>query len=32
MTIAGGLLWGAAILFIGLIHLAQPTYGVNFLD
>jgi hypothetical protein len=32
MAIAGGLLWGGAILFVGLIHLAQPAYGVNFLD
>ena len=32
MVIAGGVLWGGAILFVGLIHLAQPGYGVNFLD
>ena len=32
MAIAGGLLWGGAILFVGLIHLALPGYGTNFLD
>ncbi len=31
MTIAGGLLWGGAILFLGLINLVRPTYGVDFL-
>ena len=30
MTIAGGLLWGGAILFLGLINLVRPTYGVDF--
>jgi hypothetical protein len=32
MTIAGGLLWGASILCVGLIHMADPSYGVNFLQ
>jgi len=32
MTIAGGLLWGGAILFLGLINLVRPTYGVHFLQ
>jgi hypothetical protein len=32
MTIAGGLLWGCAILFLGLINLARPTYALNFLQ
>ena len=32
MAIAGGLLWGGAILFVGLINLVHPAYGVNFLD
>ena len=32
MTIAAGLLWGGAILFLGLINLVRPTYGVNFLQ
>jgi len=30
-AVAGGLLWGAALLFVGLINLASPTYGWNFL-
>ncbi|HUB58893.1 MAG TPA: hypothetical protein VL975_00395 [Candidatus Micrarchaeia archaeon] len=32
MAVAAGLLWGGAILFVGLIHLVRPTYGVSFLD
>lgn len=32
MTIAAGLLWGAAILCVGLIHMADPSYGGNFLQ
>ena len=32
MTIAAGLLWGAAILCVGLIHMADPGYGGNFLQ
>jgi len=32
MAVAGGLLWGGAILFLGLINLVRPTYGVNFLQ
>ncbi|MGB2676713.1 MAG: hypothetical protein WAN12_06495 [Candidatus Acidiferrum sp.] len=32
MTIAAGLLWGGAILFLGLINLVRPTYGANFLQ
>lgn len=32
MTIAAGLLWGAAILGVGLIHMADPSYGGNFLQ
>jgi hypothetical protein len=31
MTVASGLLWGGAILFLGLINLVWPTYGLNFL-
>jgi hypothetical protein len=31
MGIAGGLLWGGAILFVGLINLVRPTYGMDFL-
>lgn len=32
MTIAAGLLWAAAILCVGIIHMADPNYGVNFLQ
>lgn len=32
MAIAGGLLWGAAILCVGVIHLVVPDYGTNFLQ
>lgn len=32
MAIASGLLWGAAILCVAIIHLADPSYGVNFLQ
>ena len=32
LTIAVGLLWGAAILCVGIIHMADPRYGVNFLQ
>jgi hypothetical protein len=32
MAVASGLLWGAAILCVGLIHLADPNYGTNFLQ
>jgi hypothetical protein len=30
-AIAAGLLWGGAIMFVGLINLAKPEYGMNFL-
>ncbi len=32
MTIAAGLLWGGAILALGLINLVRPTYGAGFLQ
>jgi len=32
LTIAGGLLWGGAILFLGLINIVRPLYGANFLQ
>ncbi|MGC0774128.1 MAG: hypothetical protein WB543_14440 [Candidatus Acidiferrum sp.] len=32
MAVAGGLLWGGAILFVELINLVRPTYGVSFLE
>jgi hypothetical protein len=31
-TIAGGLLWGGAILLVGLINLISPGYGLAFLQ
>lgn len=32
MGISGGILWGAAILLVGLINLSDPNYGMNFLQ
>jgi hypothetical protein len=32
MALAGGVLWGAAILLVGLLHLAHPAYGLGFLQ
>ncbi len=32
MVIAGGILWGSAILLVGLINLADPNYGASFLQ
>jgi hypothetical protein len=32
MAIAAGLLWGGAILCVGLINLVDPTYGINFIQ
>lgn len=32
LTFACALLWGGAILFVGLINLAFPTYGMEFLN
>ena len=31
-AIAGGLLWGGLLLFVGLIHLGWPAYGNGFLE
>ena len=31
VAIASAIFWGAGILLIGLINLAAPAYGVNFL-
>jgi len=31
-TVAAGLLWGGALLFVGLANLASPAYGTNFLQ
>ena len=30
MVIAGGVLWGSAMLLVGLINLAEPNYGLTF--
>jgi len=30
-ALSAGLLWGAALLLVGLIRLAVPTYGTAFL-
>jgi hypothetical protein len=32
MIVASGLLWGGGILFVGLLNLAMPSYGTNFLQ
>ena len=32
MTAAAALLWGGGILFVGLLNLAMPAYGTNFLQ
>jgi len=32
MAIAAGLLWGGAILCVGVINLAVPSYGTNFIQ
>jgi hypothetical protein len=31
MTLSASLLWGGAMLFVGLVHLAAPSYGGDFL-
>jgi hypothetical protein len=32
ISIVSALLWGGGILFVGLFHLANPSYGSSFLD
>jgi hypothetical protein len=32
IALAGALLWGGAILLVGLINLALPSYGLTFLQ
>jgi hypothetical protein len=32
ITFSGALLWGGAILLVGLINLSRPGYGLNFLQ
>jgi hypothetical protein len=31
VTLSGAILWGAAMLIVGLIHMAAPSYGADFL-
>jgi len=31
-ALAGGILWGSALLLVGLLNLAFPNYGKAFLD
>jgi hypothetical protein len=31
VTLSSAILWGFAMLFVGLIHMAAPSYGVDFL-
>ncbi len=32
LALSSATVWGMAILFVGLLNLAQPTYGVAFLQ
>jgi hypothetical protein len=32
VALAGAIVWGGAILLVGLINLAWPGYGLNFLQ
>ncbi|HUC52630.1 MAG TPA: hypothetical protein VMR90_01195 [Candidatus Cybelea sp.] len=32
MSLAAGVLWGGAILGVGLINMADPSYGMNFIQ
>jgi hypothetical protein len=32
MAIAAALLWGGAMLCVGLINLVDPNYGINFIQ
>ncbi len=31
ITLSSAVLWGGAMLFVGLIHMAAPSYGGDFL-
>ena len=31
ITLSSAILWGSAMLFVGLIHMAAPSYGGDFL-
>lgn len=32
LTIAAAVLWGGGLLFVGLLNLSSPTYGLAFLE
>lgn len=32
LTVTSAILWGGGILFVGLINLAAPSYGADFLQ
>ena len=32
LAIAASLLWGGALMCVGLVHLVSPSYGSSFLD
>ena len=32
LAIVCGLVWGAGVLGVGLVHLARPSYGASFLE
>jgi hypothetical protein len=32
IALAGAIVWGGAVLLVGLINLAWPGYGLNFLQ
>jgi len=31
VTLSSAIIWGSAMLLVGLIHLAAPSYGADFL-
>jgi len=31
VTLSASILWGLAVLFVGLVHMADPAYGTEFL-
>ena len=31
ITLSSAILWGSSMLFVGLIHMAAPSYGGDFL-
>ena len=32
MAVTTGVLWGGAVLLVGLVHLTRPAYGRSFLN